>query len=181
MSENKKIKFATVWMDGCSGCHMSFLDMDEKLIDIANHVEVVCSPYVDVKEYPEGVDLVIIEGAISSEEDEEKIKKIRKRSKLVMSFGDCAVTGNVTALRNIHGLEACFQRAYYENATLNQSTPSVDLPVQLEHVRPLNEVIKVDIFLPGCPPPATSIYAILKDLIDGKELDFAAYNTRFGR
>ncbi len=176
-----KIKFATVWMDGCSGCHMSFLDMDEKLLELAEHIEVVCSPYVDVKEYPEGVDLVIVEGAISSEEDEKKIKKIRARTKLVMSFGDCAVTGNVTALRNIPGLEACFDRAYHENVTANPVTPSVDLPVQLEHVRPLNEVIKVDIFLPGCPPPATSIYMILRDLCEGKELDFAAYNTRFGR
>lgn len=176
-----KIKFATVWMDGCSGCHMSFLDMDEKLLELAEFIEVVCSPYVDIKEFPEGVDLVIIEGAISSEEDEIKIKKIRKRSKLVMSFGDCAVTGNVTALRNIPGLEACFHKAYIEMANVNNSIPSVDLPVQLEHVRPLNEVIKVDIFLPGCPPPATSIYGILKDLIQGNELDFAAYNTRFGR
>jgi NAD-reducing hydrogenase small subunit len=176
-----KIKFATVWMDGCSGCHMSFLDMDEKLLELAEFIEVVCSPYIDVKEFPEGVDLVIVEGAISSEEDEIKIKKIRKRSKLVMSFGDCAVTGNVTALRNIPGLDACLHKAYIENANENNSIPSVDLPVQLEHVRPLNEVIKVDIFLPGCPPPATSIYGILKDLIQGNELDFAAYNTRFGR
>jgi len=176
-----KIRFATVWMDGCSGCHMSFLDMDEKILELAQYIDVVCSPYIDVKEFPENVDLVIVEGAISSEEDEKKIKKIRKRSKLVMSFGDCAVTGNITALRNIPGLEACFQRAYHENATLNQVTPSVDLPRQLEHVRPLNEVVKVDIFLPGCPPPATSIYAILSDLIHGNELDFAKYNTRFGR
>lgn len=178
---DKKIRFATVWMDGCSGCHMSFLDMDEKLLELANSIDVVCSPYVDVKEYPQDVDLVIIEGAISSVEDEEKIKKIRKNTKLVMSFGDCAVTGNVTALRNIHGLEAAFHRAYHENATINNSTPNVDLPEQLEHVRPLNEVIHVDIFLPGCPPPATAIYSILKDLIEGKELDFANYNTRFGR
>jgi NAD-reducing hydrogenase small subunit len=176
-----KIKFATVWLDGCSGCHMSFLDMDEKLLEIAEYIDVVCTPYIDVKEFPEGVDLVLVEGAVSSEEDEEKIKKIRKNSKLIMSFGDCAVTGNITALRNIPGLEAAFERAYHENVTCNPGTPSQSLPVQLQHVRPLNEVVKIDIFLPGCPPPATSIYAILKDLVEGKELDFAAYNTRFGR
>jgi NAD-reducing hydrogenase small subunit len=161
-----KLKFATVWLDGCSGCHMSFLDMDEKLLELNEKVEVVCSPYVDAKEFPEGVDLVLVEGAVSSEEDIEKLKKIRKRAKKIIAFGDCAVTGNVTAMRNICGLEDAMELAYKENANITSDT--------------LNEVVHIDYFLPGCPPPAVAIEEMLFAIIEGREPNIN-HLTRFGK
>ncbi len=95
-----KLKLATVWLDGCSGCHMSFLDMDERLLEIAELVDVVYSPIVDTKEFPDEVDIALVEGAVASVDDEKKIKKIRAHSKLLVAMGDCAVAGNVPSMRN---------------------------------------------------------------------------------
>jgi NAD-reducing hydrogenase small subunit len=94
-----KIKFATVWLDGCSGCHMSFLDLDERLIELAEKVDVVYSPLVDAKEFPPGVDVTLVEGSVSSTSDLEKIRRVRERTRILVSLGDCAVTGNVPAMR----------------------------------------------------------------------------------
>ena len=105
-----KLRVATIWMDGCSGCHMSLLDTDEFLIELAEHIELVYSPLVDAKEFPENVDLTLVEGAVSSEEDLEKIHRVRQRTKLLVSLGDCAVTGNVPAMRNAYEVEALFRR-----------------------------------------------------------------------
>ncbi|MDR2906006.1 MAG: NADP oxidoreductase [Helicobacteraceae bacterium] len=176
-----KIRFATVWLDGCSGCHMSFLDMDERLIEIASKVEVVCSPYVDMKEFPENVDLALIEGAVSSEEDVEKLRKIRKNTKIVVAFGDCAVTGNVSAMRNNYGVEAALKHAYDNLSDHNTGArPCRVVPKQLDRVSALHEQVKIDYFLPGCPPPADAIYNILTSLIEGKEPNVFDH-TRFGK
>src|SRR6516162_8046390 len=101
--EMSKARIATVWLDGCSGCHMSFLDMDERLIELAALVDIVYSPLVDNKIFPEEVDLTLVEGSVSSEEDLSKIKKIREHTRLLISLGDCAITGNVPSLRNPFG------------------------------------------------------------------------------
>ena len=151
----KKPRLATVWLGGCSGCHMSFLDLDEFLIDLAQLVDVVFSPVVDVKEYPHDVDVCLIEGAICNEEHVEMVHKIRERTKTVIAFGDCAVTGNVTAIRNQLGLgnrENVLQRAYMEAAQLNPCVPEEDgiVPRLLERVTPVHEMIHVDYHLPGC-------------------------------
>lgn len=175
-----KPALATVWLDGCSGCHMSFLDMDERLIEIAERVRVVCTPYIDVKSFPVGVDIAIVEGAVSSEEDMEKIRHIRENTKILVALGDCAVTGNITAMRNICGLDEAFERAYHENVTLDPHTPTEVVPVQLAHVRPIHEVVKVDLFIPGCPPPADAIYACIIELLEGRMPKPTDY-TRFGR
>ena len=176
-----KIRFATVWMDGCSGCHMSFLDIDERIIALADKIDVVCSPYVDHHgAFPDNVDLVIIEGAISSDEDLHKLRDIRKKAKKIVALGDCAVTGNVTALRNICGLDSALDNAYKKLADLNQSIPTVDLPVQLEKVVPLNEVVQIDYFIPGCPPPADAIFEILSAILEGRTPNIHEY-TRFGK
>src|ERR1044071_5705328 len=95
-----KLKLATVWMDGCSGCHMSFLDMDERLLELAEQMDLVYSPLVDLKEFPNDVDVAIIEGAVSSEEDLERLYHVRSRTKMLVSLGDCAVTANVPSMRN---------------------------------------------------------------------------------
>src|SRR5215472_13630949 len=101
-----KARVATVWLDGCSGCHMSILDMDERLIELADRLELVYSPLVDAKEYPKNVDVVLVEGAVSTEEDLEKIRTVRQRTRILVSLGDCAVTANVPSLRNRFPVEA---------------------------------------------------------------------------
>lgn len=176
-----KVKFATVWLDGCSGCHMSFLDMDERLIELAGKIEVVCSPYVDTKGFPEGVDLTLVEGSVSSEEDLEKLKLIRKNSKYIVALGDCAVTGNVSAMRNLPGLEASFEFAYDELSDHNKGfRPCRVVPDMLERVMPLHEAVKIDYFLPGCPPPADAIYHLLTSILEGKDPTIFDY-TRVGK
>lgn len=166
-----KVKIATVWLDGCSGCHMSFLDMDEHLIDIADKIEMVYSPLVDNKIFPEMVDVTIVEGAVSSEEDLEKIKHIRQHTRILVSLGDCAVTGNVPAMRNYFGAEAVMERAYFENATLNQQMPKMFIPTLLKQVRPVHQVVNVDVFVPGCPPDAKVIRYVVEELLRGREPD----------
>jgi len=96
-----KKRLATVWLDGCSGCHMSFLDIDERLLTLAESADLVYSPLVDAKVFPEGVDVTLVEGAVSSEEDLRKIKMVRQRTTILVSLGDCAVTANVPGMRNL--------------------------------------------------------------------------------
>jgi NAD-reducing hydrogenase small subunit len=174
-----KLKLATVWLDGCSGCHMSILDMDERLLDIAELVDIVYSPIVDTKEFPDFVDIALVEGAVSSVDDEKKIKKIRAHSKLLVAMGDCAVAGNVPSMRNPIGPEAILNRAYIENADIQQQIPCVVVPRLLQIVRPIHEFVKVDVFLPGCPPSADTFHTALTALVTGAPLDVPAL-TRFG-
>ena len=123
-SAMSKLKLATVWLDGCSGCHMSFLDMDERLLELAELVDVVYSPIVDTKEFPDEVDIALVEGAVASVDDEKKIRKIRAHSKMLVAMGDCAITGNVPSMRNPIGPEAILDRAYIENATRSRRFPA---------------------------------------------------------
>jgi len=174
-----KLKLATVWLDGCSGCHMSFLDLDERLLTIAELVDVVYSPIVDTKVFPDEVDIALVEGAVASVDDEKKIKKIRAHTKLLVAMGDCAVAGNVPSMRNPIGPEAILKRAYIENADVQQQIPCVVVPKLLNVVRPIHEFVKVDVFLPGCPPSADTFYAALTALVTGEPLDIPAL-TRFG-
>jgi NAD-reducing hydrogenase small subunit len=174
-----KLKLATVWLDGCSGCHMSILDMDERLLTIAELAEIVYSPIVDTKEFPDYVDIALVEGAVASVDDEKKIKKVRAHSKLLVAMGDCAVAGNVPSMRNPFGPEAILDRAYLENASAQQQIPCVVVPQLLRVVRPIHEFVKVDVFLPGCPPSADTFYTALTALATGASLDVPAL-TRFG-
>jgi NAD-reducing hydrogenase small subunit len=87
-----KPRLATLWLDGCSGCHMSLLDLDEMLFSIAQRAELVYGPLVDVHEYPQDVDVAIVEGAVSTQDDLEKIRHVRERTRFVVALGDCAVT-----------------------------------------------------------------------------------------
>jgi NAD-reducing hydrogenase small subunit len=180
-----KIRLATVWLGGCSGCHMSFLDLDEFLIDLADAVELVYSPVVDMKEYPENVDVCLIEGAVCNEDNLEILHKIRARTKVLVSFGDCAVTANVPAMRNQLGVanaENVLQRAYIENAQNNPSVPKADgiVPPLLERVLPVHEVVHVEYFLPGCPPPAARIKSLVSQMLSGAEPRLEGANLKFG-
>lgn len=175
-----KARLATVWLDGCSGCHMSFLDLDERLIELAGKVDLVYSPLVDYKEYPEGVDVALVEGAVSSEEDLEKIRRVRERTKLLVSLGDCAVTANVPGMRNPFGVKAIMDRAYIENVTHAPGYPTEVVPVLLPHSLPIHHMVPVDAFVPGCPPSADVIYFFLSEVLEGRVPDVGAL-TRFGK
>ena len=174
-----KLKVATVWLDGCSGCHMSFLDMDERLLELAQLIDVVYSPIVDAKEFPDEVDIALVEGAVASEDDEKKIRKVRAHSKMLIAMGDCAITGNVPSMRNSIGPEAILDRAYIENADLQKQIPCVVVPKLLKVVRPIHEFVAVDVFLPGCPPSADTFHTVLTALLTGGPVDIPAL-TRFG-
>ncbi len=177
--ESGKVRLATVWLDGCSGCHMSFLDIDQQIVAIAELVDIVYSPIVDTKKFPGAVDVTLIEGAVSTDEDEEKVHAIRLATKILVSFGDCAVTANVPAMRNQYKVEEVLKRAYLENATLNPQIPHVGLPRLLKKARPIHEFVNVDLFLPGCPPPTDAIYFVLSELLEGRVPNLKG-KTRFG-
>ncbi|MBP0018907.1 MAG: oxidoreductase [Cyanobacteria bacterium SBLK] len=172
-----KVRFATVWLAGCSGCHMSFLDMDEWLIELAQYADVVYSPVgCDLKEYPENVDVCLVEGAIANEENLELARKLRQHTKTVISFGDCAVTANVPAMRNmLGGSDSVLKRAYLELGDVTPQLPDEPgiVPELLERVIPLHEVIPVDIFMPGCPPSADRIKATIEPLLKGEQPDMS--------
>ena len=181
----ERLKVATVWFGGCSGCHMSFLDLDEFLIELAGKIDLVYSPVIDVKEYPENVDVCLIEGAICNEDNLELLHKIRARTKVLVSFGDCAVTGNVPAIRNQLGLgnaENVLQRAYVENAQNNPGVPKADgiVPALLPRVMPVHEVVQVEYFLPGCPPPAGRIKALMVQVLGGQTPKLEGADLKFG-
>ena len=175
----KKVRLATVWLDGCSGCHMSLLDMDEAILAVAKKAEVVYGPLVDAQEFPKAVDVTVIEGAVSSQEDLEKVRAIRQRSKLVVALGDCAVAGNVPAMRNSTPPRKLLERIYVEGADTARGVPSDGVPALLRQAIPVHEVVAVDLHLPGCPPPANTIAWVLGELCDGRMPDVKS-KVKFG-
>ncbi len=170
---------ATTWLDGCSGCHMSFLDLDQRLFELVKQIEIVYSPLVDAKDLPATVDLGIIEGSVSNDDDLHKAQRFRAHCRTLVSLGDCAVHGNVPAMRNTFPLDAVYDRAYRETATINPQRPTVGVPPLCERVQPVHSVVAVDYYIPGCPPAADSIWYVLTELLAGRTPD-PSQVTRFG-
>ena len=176
----RKVRLATVWLGGCSGCHMSFLDLDEWLFDLAGRAELVYGPFTDAKAFPDDVDVALVEGAVTNADNLELAHDLRARTTTVVSFGDCAVTGNVTALRNLDGEPAALlRRVYVEAPDGNGVLPSAEgiVPPLLPKVLPLHAVIPVDVYVPGCPPDADRIRSALLALLDGEQ---GSFGIRFG-
>ncbi|MDX2255200.1 MAG: oxidoreductase [Pseudanabaenaceae cyanobacterium bins.39] len=169
-----KVKLATVWLAGCSGCHMSFLDLDEWLFELVKYADIVHSPIADIKNYPEDVDVCLVEGAIANVENLELIHKIRNQTKFLISFGDCAVTANVPAMRNMMGTnnaDTVLRRSYLELGDITPQLPNAPgiVPELLEKVMPVHEVVQVDMYIPGCPPSADRIKAAIAPLLKGEQ------------
>ncbi|MBA7629289.1 NAD-reducing hydrogenase HoxS subunit delta [subsurface metagenome] len=164
-----KIKIATSWLDVCAGCHMSLLDMDEAIIDLADAVEFTRSPITDIKEFPE-VDVGIVSGAIGNTEQEEEAKELRERCKILVVLGDCACFGGIPSMRNAFSKDEVLRRVYIETeSTKDGKIPtSPEIPPLLEKALPVNAVVNVDCFVPGCPPRAEAIKYALTELLQGR-------------
>jgi NAD-reducing hydrogenase small subunit len=169
----------TCWLDGCSGCHMSLLDIDEGIVAVLRKADIVFGPLVDAQEWPEGVDVALIEGAISSQDDLRLAQTALARSQVVVALGDCAVTGNVPAMRNGIPTRKLLERIYVEGATEHPQIPTEGVPALLKQAQPLHQSITVDIHVPGCPPKPSAILTVLGELLEGRTPDLGS-RLRFG-
>ncbi|HAZ30544.1 TPA: NADP oxidoreductase [Candidatus Acetothermia bacterium] len=173
-----KIRLASVWFSGCSGCHMSFLDLDERLLELAAKAELVYSPIMDIKEYPDDVDVLLVEGAIGNTEQRHLLEEMRRKTKILVAFGDCAVTGNVPSLRNPIPREEVLRAVYGDGDV--PGLEEGDVPKLLPQALPLHAMVQVDRFLPGCPPDADRIWRFLQGLLAGKRPELVGADLRFG-
>jgi NAD-reducing hydrogenase small subunit len=175
----KKPRIATCWLDGCSGCHMSLLDADERIAAVLSRAELVYGPLVDAQEFPEDVDVVLVEGAVSSQDDLKLARAVRERSRIVVALGDCAVTSNVPSMRNGIPVRRVLERVYVEGADERPGVPGDGVPALLRHAVPLHDVVDVDVHLPGCPPPTDLLLFVLGEILDGRKPSLGS-RARFG-
>ena len=166
-----KVKIATDWLAGCAGCHMSFLDIDERLVKLLESVEITSSPITDLKHPPkDGVTIGILEGAISNTHNIEVAKQMRERCQILIAVGDCATFGGIVAMRNLVGTDAALKRAYLDTESvcggLIPDSPELGKP--LEMVTGVDKVVKVDLFIPGCPPRPDAFFYALSELLAGR-------------
>lgn len=175
----KKIRLATVWLDGCSGCHMSLLDIDAGIVALADRADIVYGPLVDAQEFPEDVDITLVEGAVSSQDDLTRIQKIREHTRVLVALGDCAVTSNVPAMRNSIPVSRLLQRIYVEGAQESKGAPADGVPQLLKQARPVHDFVKVDAHVPGCAPASRAILRLLDDFLAARKPNLNS-EARFG-
>jgi NAD-reducing hydrogenase small subunit len=166
-----KVRIATDWLAACAGCHMSLLDIDERIVALLDHVEFTSSPVTDLKHPPkDGVTVGILTGAISNTHNIEVARQMRERCQVLIAVGDCATFGGIVAMRNMVGTEAALKRAYLETETtvggLIPDSPELGKP--LDMVTGVDKVVKVDLFIPGCPPSADALWYALTELLAGR-------------
>jgi NAD-reducing hydrogenase small subunit len=169
----EKLRVATASLAGCFGCHMSLLDIDERLVDLLEVVELDRTPLTDRKDLGT-CDLGLIEGGVSNAENVQVLRAFRQQCRVLVAVGACAVNGGLPALRNQYTLKECLDEAYLEDPLLeNPQVPDdPELPLLLNQVHPIHEVVRVDHFLPGCPPSADSIWTFLTELLEGRPVSF---------
>lgn len=167
----KKLKVATASLAGCFGCHMSILDIDEKLIPLSELVDFDRTPITDIKKIGK-CDIGIIEGGVCNAENVHVLKEFRENCTILIAMGACAINGGVPALRNHYSLKECLEESYLNGIGLeNAKIPNdPEIPLLLNKVHPLHEVVTIDYFLPGCPPPAEAIWTFLTELLNGQAI-----------
>ena len=182
LNQNAKVRMATVWLGGCAGCHMSFLDLNERLIEVLGRVDLVYSPLVDIKTFPPDVDVALVEGAVANTDHLLEAREIREKCRVVVSFGDCAVTGNVPGMRNRLDAAGLVRAVYCEGPGEPPpgEPPSGWVPSLLPRVVPLHQAIPVDAYLPGCPPDPERIWAALGAVLRGEPLALPEGMRSFG-
>ncbi|MDH3872363.1 MAG: NADP oxidoreductase [Gammaproteobacteria bacterium] len=168
-----KIRLATASLAGCFGCHMSLLDIDERILELVELVEFDRSPITDIKILGD-CDLGILEGGVANAENVEVLHEFRKHCKTLVAIGACAINGGIPAMRNQFELRECLEESYLNGIGVdNPHIPSdPEIPLLLNKVHPLHEVVKIDYFLPGCPPSADTIWTFLTELIEGRPVSF---------
>jgi [NiFe] hydrogenase diaphorase moiety small subunit len=167
----EKISLATCSLAGCFGCHMSFLDIDERILDLVEHVQFDRSPINDIKSCSAEVDIGLVEGGVCNTENIETLREFRKSCKILIAVGACAMSGGVPALRNAVDVRELLEESYINGIGVDNGQIPTDpeLPHILEKVSPIHEVVKIDFFLPGCPPPADAFWQVLTDIVEGRE------------
>ena len=165
-----KVKVAMDWLAACAGCEMSVLDMDERLVQLLEKIELTSTPITDLKHPPkEGVTVGILSGTVNNTTNLDVVKEMRERSKILIAMGDCAVFGGIMTMRNFFNMEEALKRAYIETeSTVEGFIPNSEELSKPIKARPVNDVVKVDIHLPGCPPSADAIYYVLSELLEGR-------------
>jgi NAD-reducing hydrogenase small subunit len=173
----KKLKVATASLSGCLGCHMSLLDIDERLLELVNLVEFDRSPITDIKTCGP-CDIALIEGAVCNSENVHVLRELRRNCKMLVAVGACACNGGLPAQRNRFDVGEILQRCYCDMPGLQSRVPDdPELPLLLDKVYPLNEIVRVDYFIPGCPPSGDALWKYLTDLIGGRmpRLDYQSF------
>ena len=167
-SQKVKVRLATTSLAGCFGCHMSFLDIDERLFELAELAEFDRSPLTDIK-HCGACHIALIEGGVCNTDNVHVVRELRANAKILVSVGACAINGGLPALRNRLKIDDILDRVYRDPVSGEARVPnSPELPLPLDKVYPLNEIVRVDYSLPGCPPPGDAIWKFLKDLILGR-------------
>ena len=178
-----KPRIATVSLAGCFGCHMSVLDIDERILQLAELVEFDRSPINDFKEFQDRCAVGIVEGGCCNEENVEVLEQFRKHCDVLVSLGDCAINGGIPAMRNNIPLRECLEQAYLKCPgvynPLNIIPNDKEIPLLLNRVYPCHEVVKIDLFIPGCPPSADAIWAHLTALLSGKPVEPDYKNLKY--
>ena len=167
----EKLKVATCSLAGCFGCHMSLLDIDERLLDLLEVVEFDRSPIDDIKHISQPVDLGLIEGGVCNAENVHVLYEFRKMCKILVAVGECGITGGIPSMRNSLSLKECLEESYIRGVGVEFAHIPNDpeLPLLLNRVRPLHHIVKIDHFLPGCPPSADAFWHFLTELIAGRD------------
>jgi NAD-reducing hydrogenase small subunit len=172
-----KPRVATASLTSCFGCHMSLLDIDERILKLIELVQFDKSPVDDIKEFTGPCEIGLIEGGCANEENVHVLQSFRKHCKILVSVGDCATMGGIQALRNALSLKACLDEAFVTGPSVYNPSGRVpddpEIPLMLDRVYPCDEVVKIDYHLPGCPPPAEAIWQTLAALLAGRPVDLS--------
>jgi NAD-reducing hydrogenase small subunit len=176
-----KVLVATDWLGGCAGCHMSVLDMDERLVALLDDIQLTSTPITDLKHPPEeGVTVGILEGAVTNTTNVEVAERMRERCQVLIALGDCAVFGGIPTMRNFCGIQAALRWAYVESeSTVDGKIPSSEELGRPVPVRAVNQLVRVDVHLPGCPPSADAIHYVLSELLAGRVPELRGENLRY--